>query len=644
MALPLLLPAFALIASGAVHGAPSDDMLSPGKIKRMSLEELMEIEVSLVSRGPEKLIGTASAVQVITRDEIRRSGAATLPQALRLASNLHVAQVDAREWAISARGFNNTAANKLLVMIDGRTVYTPLYSGVFWDAQHVLLEDVDRIEVVSGPGGTLWGSNAVNGVINIVTAPAEATQGAYISAGAGTYLRDFIQGRYGGKIGETLYYRAYSQHSDHDGVLRPDGTDDGNESEMSQGGFRLDWRRRPEETLTLQGDVYDGLYGIRDFIGTSVSGFNVLGRWNRAFSPDRDLRVQAYFDRAERKSNLGPASAFSDDTRTLDIEGQFRIALPLRQSLLLGTGYRYIWNEVENFAPLAFLPERKELRRFNGFVQDEISLLPDRLKLILGTKVEHEEFEGWNLQPSVRGAWTPDSRQTLWGAISRAVRTPSRIDVEFYAPRPPVDPAVLKFAGSPDFSSERLTAYEMGYRIQALDIVSLSLAAFYNRYDDLRSLELPDPSTLTVEFLNGLEGETRGVELSGVIQPTRWWRTRLGYTWVEKDLWEKPGHVDHTSPRGEWNDPEHRFSAQADIDLPSGFRVYLAGGYVSRLPGPAMAPQYSYDAGLAWRHGPFEASVYGRNLDDDQDPEFRIKDREGREIPRSFHGRLAWRL
>lgn len=620
-----------------------EESITPSELKLMSLEELMDIEVRLVSRHPEKLTGAASAVQVITREDIRRSGATTLPQALRLASNLHVAQVDAREWAISARGFNNTAANKLLVMIDGRTVYTPLYSGVFWDAQHVFLEDVERIEVISGPGGTLWGSNAVNGVINIVTAEAEASQGVYFATGAGSYLRDFVQGRYGGRAGNRVSYRIYSQHSDHDGVRKPDGSDDRNESELSQGGFRLDWRRTGSETFTLQGDAYDGVFGSRNHIGTTLSGQDVLGRWTRASSTGSEMQVQAYFDRTRRESNLAPDLAFGDETLTYDLETLFRFPILRRQNVLVGAGFRLIRNDVENFAPLAFLPDRKDLVRLSGFLQDEIAL-PWNLKLALGAKIEREEYDGWNLQPSARLAYTPDGRHTAWGAVSRAVRTPSRIDVELYAPQPPVAPGTLKFAGSPRFGSERLDAYELGFRTQPLPTLTLSISAFYHRYDDLRSVELPDPAALVVEFRNGLEGESRGAEISTILQATQWWKLRFGYTRLETEFREKPGHVDFTNPRGEWNDPEHLASLHSMLDLPGGFQANLSGYFVASLPGPALARQWNYDANVSWRTGDLEFSLHGRNLGDDQDPEFRVKDRATVEIPRSFYGKVAWRL
>lgn len=639
-----LFAAIAVVASNPTLCLAETALPSPDELKRMSLEELMDIEVTLVSRHAEKLSEAASAVQVITQEDIRRSGASTLPEALRLASNLQVAQVDGREWAISARGFNNTAANKLLVMIDGRTVYTPLYSGVFWDAQHVLLEDVDRIEVVSGPGGTLWGSNAVNGVINIVTKDAKSSQGGYFATGAGTYLHDFIQGRFGDRVGQNAFFRVYSQRIQRNSTVLANGRDAKNGSGLAQGGFRMDWQRSDSDRLTVQGDLYDGAYRQGAAGKTSLTGQDVIGRWNHTFSPESELQAQAYFDRTWRKSTLAPGFDFTSEVKTYDFDLHHRFPLGQRQNIIWGAGYRLMQDDIGNFAFLAFLPARKDLQRFNAFAQDEIALVPKRLKLILGSKLEHEDYSGWNVQPAGRAAWTPDDRQTVWGAVSRAVRTPSRIDVEFYAPQPPVAPGTLKFAGSPEFESENLIAYELGYRIQPLEAISLSLAAFYNRYDDMRSVELPNPANLTVEFRNGLEGDSRGAELSGRFQATHWWKVHAGYTYLEKDIWEKAGHKDFTNPRGEWNDPAHQASLQSFMDLPAGFQLNVSAYYVDDLPLPAVHSRFTYDAGIVWLYRNLEFSVHGRNLADDQDPEFLPKDRVVQEVPRSVSGRLAWRL
>jgi len=637
----IVLSAFALSIGAARAGDASS--LSTGDLKKLSLEELMDIEITSVSKRPENLSEAASAIQVITQEDIRRSGATSLPEALRLASNLQVAQLNTREWAISARGFNATFANKLLVMIDGRTVYTPLYSGVFWDAQHVLLEDVDRIEVISGPGGTLWGSNAVNGVINIVTKSAEKTQGLYLAGGGGGLLRDFGEARSGGKTGGNLFYRIYGRHVDRNGLVNADGTDTHEPSALSQGGFRMDWRRSEADAFMAQGDMYGSDFQAPGPGETDLNGQDILANWTHAFSPESDLQAQVYFDRTWRKAVFTPTVAFTDELKTYDFDFHHRFPLGSWQNIMWGAGYRWMQDEVENFQVFSFLPAHKDLSRFNAFAQDEIALLSRRVKITLGTKLEHEEYSGFNLQPSARIAWSPDTRQTLWGAVSRAVRTPSRIDVEFFAPTPPYAAPTLHYAGGPDFESEGLLAYEVGYRVQPMQRLSLSLATFYNQYDGLRSLEFADVPNLGLEFRNGLDADSRGAELSGDFQASSWWKLRGGYTYMESDIWQKPGHTDLEIPFGKWDDPAHQFSLQSMLDLPAGFEMNVSGYYVSSLPDPHVQPRMNYSAGLVWRHRGLEVSVYGRDLADDQDPEFGSGPQR-EEIPRSVSGKVAWRL
>ena len=639
-----------LLAAIPVRGRAADALPVIGNLKELSLEELMDIEVTLVSKSPQKWSEAAAAIQVITREEIRRSGAASLPEALRLASNLQVARKTGREWAISARGFNSTAANKLLVMIDGRTVYTPLYSGVFWDAQHVFLEDVERIEVISGPGGTLWGSNAVNGVINIITLNAGETQGAFLSLGGGSRLRFYDRARYGGTFGEDFSYRVYGQRYDHNSLVKPDGESAKNGWDLSQGGFRADWKASGADRLTLQGDIYSGDFTDPPTGATENSGQNVLARWEHAFQNASTLTVQAYFDRTIRNSDLAPNFGFSDELKTYDLETHYRFPIGSMNEVTVGAGYRLMQDEVENF-PLyifpfpAFLPADKDLHRMHAFVQDEISLLSRRLRVTVGTKVESEEYSGVNLQPSARAAWSPTDHQTLWTSVSRAVRTPSRIDVEFFV-APPA-PNALKIGGGADFESEELLAYELGYRIQPAGFLSLSVSLFYNQYDDIRAAtfgKTPDGGVdfTTAVFDNGIEADSRGVELSGDFQPASWCRFKAGYTYLESDFWTKPGFAD-PKPRGDSNDPAHQASVLAMVDLPYSFGLNVAGYFVDALPDPRVKARLNYDAGLTWSRGHLEASVFGRNLADDHEPEFGPA--EGRiEVPRSVYALLTLRI
>jgi iron complex outermembrane receptor protein len=609
--------------------AETNTLTSPDELKRLSLEALMDQDVTVVKRRAEKLSQSPSAVQVISGEDILRSGATSLPEALRLAPNLQVAQVNSHDWAISARGFNNTLANKLLVMIDGRTVYTPLDAGVFWDAQNVLLEDVDRIEVVSGPGGNLWGANAVNGVINIVTKSARDTQGMLIEGGGGSFLQDFGAVRYGGSNGTNLFYRVYAQRFDHNGAEFPNGKDAPDSWDMSQGGFRTDWYPAEANVLTVQGDAYAGSQAATSG-DTFIDGQNLLGRWSHTISDTSDFSLQAYFDRTWREiPSLG-----AEDLKTYDLDFQFRFALGQRQSVTWGAGYRLMQDAVQNGPGIAFVPPDKNMQLFSGFVQDEIALVPDYLQLTLGTKLEHNDFSGFEVQPSVRLAWMPAERHTFWAAVSRAVRSPSRFDSDVRIPGNPP----FQIVGDKDFESETVLAYGAGYRARPVDRLTLSLATFYDEYNHLRSVNQLPPAT--VVFGNGFKGQTWGVELSGTYQATDWWRLRAGYTYFNKILWT---HDPAANPNiREGNDPENQFLVQSILDLPAHFQFDVVGRYVDTLENPHVPSYVSFDARLAWRwRENLEISIVGQNLWDDQHPEFgAAATRE--EIPRSVFGKIAW--
>src|SRR5713226_9727952 len=478
---------FLITVSTAVWAIPAraQQRDSVEALKRLSLDQLMNIEVMSVSRRPEHLFETPSAIQVITQDDIRRSGATSLPEALRLASNLEVAQVDSRQWAISARGFNSTTANKLLVLIDGRTVYTPLYSGVFWDVQDVPLWDIDRIEVISGPGATLWGANAVNGVINITTKGAPDAQGLVVSGGGGTQLRGFGGARYGGAVGSNVHYRVYGKASSRDPTVFPSGQSTRDNWHTWQGGFRVDGNASEVNQLVLQGDLYGGEFAQPSAGHIGVNGGNLVGRWSHAFSATSEARLQLYYDRTDR--NI--PSTFAENLDTYDVDFQHRAVLARRHDVVWGLGYRLINDHVGNSVVLAFLPPHVRRKWFTAFVQDEIALMPDRLHLTVGAKVERNDYTGYEVQPSGRVSWTPAGGGALWAAVSRAVRAPSRIDRELFAPGQP--PYFIQ--GGPNFRSEELLAYELGYRAQALDRLGVSLATFYHRYDHLRSIEMVNP-------------------------------------------------------------------------------------------------------------------------------------------------------
>jgi len=615
----------------------SEPASSQVSLKNLSVEQLMNVEVTSVSRRPEKLSETASAVQVITAEDIRRSGATSIPEALRLVSNLHVAQVDSSQWAISARGFNNTTANKMLVLIDGRTVYTPLYAGVFWDVQNLLLEDIDRIEVISGSGATLWGANAVNGVISITTRHARDSQGLLIETGGGTQPRGFMNVRYGGRLSSDGYCRVYGKIFDRGRTLFSNGRDANNNWRLGQGGFRIDWRKSPANGFTLQGDFYDGQVDHLATQSTDIKGGNILARWSRRISSRSDLSLQFYYDRTHRSM----APIFAEDLSTYDVDFQHRLHFGERNELIWGLGYRQIDQDILNSASLAFLPAHVMRRRFNGFVQDEIVLVKDRLNLTVGTKVEHNNYTGVEFQPSGRIMWQIDRRQMAWGAVSRAVRTPSRIDRDLFVPAKP--PFLI--AGGPDFTSEESLSYELGYRSQPHDRVSVSAAAFFNDYDDLRSVEqINPPRPFPVKIGNGLKGHSYGAELTANYYVNNWWHLHAGFTEMRIKIRPTLTSTDRSNGSGESHDPNRRLLLRSSIDpfqhiqFDSVFR-YVSGIENQRLPGYA-----ELDLRLAWRpSSSLEFSLAGQNLLHDRHAEFGSPTMR-QEIERSVYGKVVWRF
>ena len=620
----------ALAQTNTVSGPPSE-------LKKLSLEQLMNLEVTSVSKRPEKLTEVPSAIQVITQEDIRRSGATSLPEALRLASNLEVAQVDSQQWAISARGFSSTTANKLQVLIDGRTVYTPLFSGVFWDVQDTLLEDIDRIEVISGPGATLWGANAVNGVINVITKNAKDTQGLLLEGGAGSELHGFGGVRYGGTLSSNVHYRVYGKFFDRDSTVLHNGRDATNDWNMGQGGFRLDWDASEANLLTLQGDYYGGRIAQAGTNGDiDVTGGNVIGRWSHTISENSDFKLQLYYDRTHRDI----PGTFAEDLNTYDIDFQHRFPIGEWNDIIWGLGYRLIEDDVGNTPTLAFLPARVSRQWFGGFVQDEIALVKDRLNLTLGTKIEHNDYTGFEYQPSARLAWKFTERQTVWGAVSRAVRTPSRIDNELFAPGTP--PFTL-LQGGTNFVSEELLAYELGYRIQPHPRLSLSLAGFYNDYDKLRSTERVNPSTPFPLFIgNGQKGETYGAEFTADYRVTDSWRLRAGYTELRVHVRPKSGSTDTSHGSGESHDPNHQFSLRSSLDLPGHLQLDAALRYVSEIDNQKVPAYSELDVRLAWQATRnLEFSIVGQNLLHDHHAEFgAVASRQ--EIERSVYGKITW--
>ncbi|HTQ78335.1 MAG TPA: TonB-dependent receptor [Burkholderiales bacterium] len=594
----------------------------------LSLEQLANIEVTSVSRRPEKLQDAAASIYVITAEDIRRSGATTLPEALRLAPNLQVARVDSRTYAISARGFNNAIGNKLLVMIDGRTVYSPLFSGVFWDQQDVMLQDVERIEVISGPGAALWGANAVNGVINVITRSARDTQGAL-----GVLQTGNTQGqygfRYGGKIGETGAFRFYGKAEDYNRTELLNGSPVFNGWGRGQAGFRADWSTG-DDSFTLQGDSYRG-HGELSAVGQpTFSGTNLLGRWNRRFADGSGLRVQTYLDHASRDDIL----TFRDTMDTFDVEAQYGTPLGERQHLLVGGGQRIARDETLKSLLIQFIPANQNLRWTSLFAQDEIKLA-ERLKLTAGAKLESNIYTGWEFLPSARLAWKPDSRQLVWGALSRAVRAPARVDREFFFPGNPP----FFIVGGPNFVSEVSNVFELGYRAQPTDVLSYSLTAFRSFHERLRSGALP-PATVQ----NMIEGKSTGLEAWGSYQVTRRWRLSGGLTTLAQRLHTLPGSPDPTGPSALGNDPDYQWMLRSQLDLPAGWEFDVGVRRVAALPVPALPAYDAVDARLGWRaNRQWSVSLTVQNGFDPWHPEFTSSGAAVNQIPRSAILSVEWR-
>ncbi|MDY6950764.1 MAG: TonB-dependent receptor [Thermodesulfobacteriota bacterium] len=640
----------------------------------MSLEDLMNIEITSVSKKPQKFSEAASAIFVITQEDIRRSGATSIPEVLRMVPGLHVGKIDANIWAVTARGFNGRFANKLLVLMDGRSLYTPAFSGVYWDVQDTLLEDVDRIEVIRGPGATLWGANAVNGVINIITKKAKDTEGGLVSGGIGTEEQGFGGVRYGGKVGDAAYYRIYAKYFNRDGGVDASGYDTTDDWDALRAGFRVDWQAGANNAMTLQGDVYDGKIGetimrrslVPPFQQTrdarnDLTGAHVLGRWARTLSHNSDMELQLYYDRNERDFSPG---YFIIDTFDVDFHHRFQVSK--RQEIMWGLGYRLASNNVDGNFDVTFSPDSREDHLFSLFVQDEILLLKDRLYLTMGSKFEHNDYTDFEIQPSARMMWTPRERHSAWAAVSRAVRTPSwadhdiRINNQVLPPDllyPGSPPVVTSLFGDRDFESEELLAYEIGYRVQPTETLSLDMAAFYNDYDNLRSFELeemfpedlPPPEHLVIPLRAGnkMDGSAYGIELAAEWRPSDWWRLKAAYTYLQEHLDLDGDSQDVSSEAGEGENPHHQLSLRSCMDLPRNVELDMWARYVDNLPSQDVGSYVTLDARLSWRPKEnLELSLVGQNLLDDHHPEFvpEIIDTSPSEVERSVYGKIIWQF
>ncbi|MEW8024963.1 MAG: TonB-dependent receptor [Candidatus Thiodiazotropha sp.] len=634
----------------------------------LSLEDLLSVEVTSASKKKQRLNEVASAVYVITNADIRRSGVTSIPEALRLAPGINVARLDANKWAITSRGFNNQFANKLLVLIDGRSVYTPVFSGVYWDVQDTMLEDIDRIEVIRGPGASLWGANAVNGVINIITKPASETQGGMLVAGAGNEEKALVGLRFGSELNASTHGRYYLKFKSSDSFYAPILDEQaGDDWDKIQAGFRFDGQAADTDRWTFQGDVYESDVNQRvdqwkdpsdpanivfapTFLSPSsndevdVTGWNLLSRWDHIYSNRSSSSLQIYYDHTNRKGVI-----LGQEIDTLDIDFNHRIQFNESHDFLWGLGYRWIDADFSNTFNVMLLDENRAVDIISAFLQDEITLLPGRLLFTLGSKFEHNDFTGFEIQPSARLAWLLSENSTLWGSVSRAVRTPSYAEDDSRVVINIIGPAVFYTNGRDDVVSEELLAYEIGYRIKPKDNISFELAVFYNEYENLQSIA-NSPSPTNLVFGNQLEANAYGLEWVIDWRPLEWWQLSANYSYLRIDGKPDESLLFNQNEVIEDASPNHQFTLRSSMDLRHRISLDFWLYYVDALETSSIltqlgVPEYtSFNAHLAWQANEnLEVSVVGQNLLDDRHREYiGAQNLTQTEVERTIYAKVLW--
>jgi iron complex outermembrane receptor protein len=626
--------AFALLV--ATQAAAVDS--STSALKDLSVEELMNIEVTSVSKTAAPLSTAPAAIYVITHEDVVRSGATSLPEVLRLAPNWQVVQISASNYTITARGVSGNSADqnfsdKLLVLIDGRSVYSPLYSGVYWDAQDVSLEDIERIEVISGPGATLWGANAVNGVINIITRPALDAKGGDVAVGGGN-LEKAATAHVGGSITDDLTFRVYAKGFERGSLDLPKGTSADDGWSKTQAGFRTDWTPAAN-TVTVQGDVYRANEKQVDTTDQSNAGANLLARWQRQLAGDSALQVQAYYDETQR-FNGGGGGGFVLSTYDLELQHSFRLGSA--NDLVWGAGERVSRYGITNTPTFLFLPDQRTLSLANAFVQDAITLAP-KLKLTLGAKLEDDPYSGTTPLPNVRFSWNVSDAAFLWSAVSRAIRSPTPFDrdvVEYIG-------TTLFLTGGGRFKPEKLTAYELGYRGQPSSRVSISVSTFYNSYGDLRTIEFDPTTLLPLHWGNLMQGHTYGAEAWANYQFSEWWVITLAFTQLYESLHFNAGSSGLLGVAQAGDDPSHQAHLRSAMNLTSNLTLDADLRYVSTLPNPNVHAYDELNARLGWQIAKqWDAALSGRNLLHAHHQEFTVPPSDA--ISRSVMLEARWKF
>lgn len=603
-----------------------------------SLEDLMNIKITSVSKRPEKLSRTPAAIYVITQEDIERSGARNIPDLLRMAPGVDVAQVDANRWAISIRGFNDLYSDKVLVLIDGRTVYTPIFSGVYWDQIDVPLNDIERIEVIRGPGATVWGANAVNGVINIITKSAEETQGFAGSFGGGSAKKSDDEARYGGKIGKRNYYRVFGHYAGYGSLEGANRLSDLDGWQLWHSGFRADLNPDGKDSAMIEGDAYTTDAGglstthlSTQTIGGQIysnkvanSGGSIFGKWTHATSAGSMTSLQFYDSNYHRVD-----SEFPEHLNAADFEFQNQFALGSRQSIVWGLGYRYNDDELGQGLFVSFNPEDDGYSLFSAFVQDEIRLA-DSLRLTVGAREEHNAFTGFEDEPGARLSWAISPSQTLWVSAAKSVRQPGRLDTGIVAvvgaePLPGGLLGDVVQVGNPDFRDEQVRDYELGYRALVKPKLSVDLASFYSAYQDLRTVDtvsevfalIPPPPhvNITSMWTNAMTGRDHGVEVNINWSVTPRWKVSGGYSWLKMNLKLSPTSNDTTSLAEAKQSPENQFNIRSYLDITHRLSFDTGLYYVGTLPAYHVEDYTRADARVAWRANKnVMLSLTGQNL------------------------------
>ncbi len=661
-----------VLALAGVAAAQDDGEPHARDLAKLSLEELMDIKVTSVSKKEENRFQAAAAIHVITQEDIRRSGATTLPDLLRQVPGMQVAQFDANTWAVSARGFNFRFASKLLVLIDGRSIYSTMFSGVNWDGHDLPFEDIERIEVIRGPGGTLWGANAVNGVINIITKHTKDTQGGFVSGGAGNEEKGFTTFRYGGKVDPEAKanYRVYGKYFDRDDQVKNTGAPGNDDFHAYRGGFRVDWQATENNSLTFTGDYYQGesdadlenqVIGLTaPFVASfnttiELDGAHFLAKWKRQLSPTSDFALKVYYNRERRRSLFIPK--ILEDT--FDVDFQHHVKLNDRHDLIWGVGQRLIFDSLESNFATSFSPASRLNHRFSFFIQDEITLVPDKFRLTVGSKFEENNYTGFEIQPSARVLWTPNKKHSVWAAVSRAVRTPSRSEDSIRINAAvQAGPTLLSTFGSKSFDSEDLLAVELGYRVQPRNDLFVDVATFAHFYDSLFTLEqgatfvetTPAPAHGVVPFTaeNRGSGSIYGLELFTQWNVRDWWQLKSGVTWFSFDFDLDSGSTDTLLTGSESDNPDIQFQLFSRIDLPHDVEFDTALYYVDDLENLNVPDYTRLDLRLGWHPtDSIELSLVGQNLLDPEHPEFGttvLAAGVATQVQRSVYGKVTWRF